>query len=87
MTMQPNHKWVQLACGLMGTMLATPEGLKYLGEDKLLKQLSECFVELETVSDHQHVVRSDLQLMAETFQKQRIPVSREGGGKPDVWIL
>lgn len=60
MLMQPNHKWVQLACGLIGTMLATPEGLKYLGEDKLLKQLSECFVELETVSDNQHVDRSRL---------------------------
>lgn len=46
---QPNHKWVQLACALMTTMLATPEGLKYLGEDKLLKQLGDCFAELETV--------------------------------------
>ena len=62
-----NHKWVQLACGLVSTMLTTPEGLKYLREDKLLKQLADCFIELETVSPIK------VKLSVETLQNHCIP--------------
>lgn len=48
---QPNHKWVKLACTVLSTMLANPEGIKYLTEDKLLRQMVECFNELDQVSD------------------------------------
>jgi len=46
---QPNHKWVKLACTVLSTMLANPEGVKYLTEDKLLRQMVECFNELDQV--------------------------------------
>ena len=48
--LQPNHKWVKLACTILSTMLANSEGIKYLMEDKLLRQIVECFNELDQVS-------------------------------------
>ena len=48
-------------------MLTTPEGLKYLREDKLLKQLADCFIELETVSPIK------VKLSVETLQNHCIP--------------
>lgn len=47
---QPNHKWVRLGCKLVSTMLSNPEGIKFITEDKLLRQLVECFNELDQVS-------------------------------------
>ncbi|WWC72760.1 uncharacterized protein I206_106724 [Kwoniella pini CBS 10737] len=44
---RPNHKWVKLGCSLMTTMLSSPEGIKYITEDKLLKQILDCFIELD----------------------------------------
>ncbi|OWZ28826.1 sterility protein Ste20 [Cryptococcus neoformans c8] len=44
---RPNHKWVKLGCSLLSTMLSTPEGIRFLTEDKLLKQLLDCFNELD----------------------------------------
>ncbi|WWC98367.1 hypothetical protein V866_005258 [Kwoniella sp. B9012] len=44
---RPNHKWVKLGCSLISTMLSSPEGIKYITEDKLLKQLLDCFNELD----------------------------------------
>nr|KIR45878.1 sterility protein Ste20 [Cryptococcus bacillisporus CA1280] len=44
---RPNHKWVKLGCSLLSTMLSTPEGIRFLTEDKLLRQLLHCFNELD----------------------------------------
>ncbi|KAK6906421.1 hypothetical protein I203_100406 [Kwoniella mangroviensis CBS 8507] len=44
---RPNHKWVKLGCSLISTMLSSPEGIKYITEDKLLKQMLDCFNELD----------------------------------------
>ncbi|WVO18166.1 hypothetical protein L204_105869 [Cryptococcus depauperatus] len=44
---RPNHKWVKLGCSLLSTMLSTSEGIRFLTDDKLLKQLLECFNELD----------------------------------------
>jgi hypothetical protein len=34
----------------VGTLMMNPDGVRFMAEDKLLKQLSECFGEIETVS-------------------------------------
>ena len=47
---QPNHKWVKLGCSMLSTMLVNPEGVRFIIEDKLLKQLGDCFDELDQVS-------------------------------------
>ncbi|WVQ86186.1 hypothetical protein IAT38_008354 [Cryptococcus sp. DSM 104549] len=44
---RPNHKWVRLGCSLLSTMLSTAEGLRFLTEDKFMKQLLDCFNELD----------------------------------------
>ncbi|ODO05811.1 hypothetical protein I350_04872 [Cryptococcus amylolentus CBS 6273] len=44
---RPNYKWVKLGCSLISTMLSTPEGLRYLMEDKLMRQLLDCLNELD----------------------------------------
>ncbi|ORX40861.1 Rapamycin-insensitive companion of mTOR, middle domain-domain-containing protein [Kockovaella imperatae] len=44
---RPNHKWVRLGCALLSTMLANPEGVRFVSEDKLIPQLSDCFNELD----------------------------------------
>ncbi|WWC92493.1 uncharacterized protein L201_007452 [Kwoniella dendrophila CBS 6074] len=44
---RPNHKWVKLGCSVLSTMLSSAEGIKYLTEDKLLKQMLDCFNELD----------------------------------------
>ncbi|WRT70894.1 uncharacterized protein IL334_007893 [Kwoniella shivajii] len=44
---RPSHKWVKLGCALISTMLSSAEGIKYITEDKLLKQMLECFNELD----------------------------------------
>ncbi|KAK8850712.1 hypothetical protein IAR55_004632 [Kwoniella newhampshirensis] len=44
---RPNHKWVKLGCSLLSTMLSNPEGIRFLTEDKLLRQMLECFNELD----------------------------------------
>ncbi|KAK1923142.1 Rapamycin-insensitive companion of mTOR, middle domain-containing protein [Papiliotrema laurentii] len=44
---RPNHKWVKLGCSILSTMLANPEGIRFLTEDKLLRQMADCFNELD----------------------------------------
>ncbi|WVR08773.1 hypothetical protein IAU60_005831 [Kwoniella sp. DSM 27419] len=44
---RPNHKWVKLGCSMISTMLSSPEGIRFITEDKLMKQLLECFTELD----------------------------------------
>lgn len=36
-----------MGCTLINTMLMHPEGQRYLAEDKLLKQMADCFAELD----------------------------------------
>lgn len=47
---QPSHKWVKLGCTLLSTMLANPEGVRFMTEDKLLRQILDCFAEIDQVS-------------------------------------
>ncbi|ORY81605.1 Rapamycin-insensitive companion of mTOR, middle domain-domain-containing protein [Protomyces lactucae-debilis] len=47
---KPNQKYVRFGCLLLATLLANPEGFKYLMESKLLRQLSECLAQLDPMN-------------------------------------
>src|SRR5204862_399668 len=47
---KPNQKYVKIGCALFHTLLHNPEGLKYLAEDKVLRQIAECLAQLDPMS-------------------------------------
>ncbi|KAI9848354.1 MAG: hypothetical protein M1838_000540 [Thelocarpon superellum] len=47
---KPNQRYVRIGCTLIHTLLQTPEGVKYLVENKLLRQLAECLAQLDHMS-------------------------------------
>lgn len=47
-----NMKWVKLGCTLIATLLSNPDGVRFLqNDDPFLKQLSECFSDIDMVRD------------------------------------
>ncbi|GAA5918699.1 hypothetical protein JCM1841_006247 [Sporobolomyces salmonicolor] len=44
---QSNLKYTQLGCTTLSTLLANPDGVQYLAEDKLLPQLADCLLQLD----------------------------------------
>jgi len=52
---QPNQKWVTLGCTLLTTMLSSPEGTRYLTEDKLVSQMASCFSDVDEVRVMEHI--------------------------------
>lgn len=61
---KPNQKYIKFGCLLLNTLLANPDGVKYLTESKLLRQLSECLAQMDPMN---HVTASDLM-----FSKARL---------------
>lgn len=47
---KPNQRYVRTGCALMRTLLHNPEGVRYLAENKLLRQIAECLAQLDRVS-------------------------------------
>ncbi len=47
---RPNQKYIRAGCALVHTLLQTPEGVKYLSEHKLLRQIAECLAQCDPVS-------------------------------------
>ncbi|TGZ82274.1 hypothetical protein EX30DRAFT_220854 [Ascodesmis nigricans] len=43
---KPNHRYVETGCALFKTLLQTNEGVKFLGENKILKQIAFCLEQL-----------------------------------------
>jgi hypothetical protein len=46
---KPNQRYVRVGCALMKCLLKNPEGVQYLSENKLLRQLAECLAQLDRV--------------------------------------
>ena len=44
-----NMRWVKLGCMLMNTLLSTPEGIRFLGEDEFMSQIMKSFAQLDPV--------------------------------------
>jgi hypothetical protein len=47
---RPNQKYVKVGCALVHTLLQTPEGVRYLADNKLLRQIAECLAQCDPVS-------------------------------------
>ena len=47
---KPNQRYVRAGCALVRTLLQTPEGTKYLGDNKLLRQIAECLAQFDRLS-------------------------------------
>jgi hypothetical protein len=47
---KPNQRYVRIGCALFECLLLNPEGVKYLAEDKVIRQLAECLSHLDRMS-------------------------------------
>ncbi|KAF2398521.1 hypothetical protein EJ06DRAFT_513610 [Trichodelitschia bisporula] len=47
---KPNQRYVRVGCALMQALLANQEGVRYLGESKLVRQLGECLSQIDRLS-------------------------------------
>ena len=47
---KPNQRYVRVGCALFRCLLQTIEGVQYLTESKLLRQLAECLAQLDSMS-------------------------------------
>lgn len=47
---KPNQRYVKAGCNLMRSLLQNPEGVKYLLESKLIRQLAECLSHFDRMS-------------------------------------
>ncbi|KAI1815872.1 Rapamycin-insensitive companion of mTOR, N-term-domain-containing protein [Poronia punctata] len=45
-----SQRYVRVGCALMHTLLQTPEGVKYLTDNKLLRQIAECLAQCDPTS-------------------------------------
>ncbi|KAK9419272.1 putative Rapamycin-insensitive companion of mTOR, N-term-domain-containing protein [Seiridium unicorne] len=45
-----SQKYIRVGCALMHTLLQTPEGRRYLADNKLLRQLAECLAQCDPTS-------------------------------------
>jgi hypothetical protein len=80
--MQGNARWAKLANTLLSTLLASPEGQKYLlNEDPLVKEIVKGFAQLDPV---RYLMQSQafcqLTILSITLSHKRIPCSQR-----NVW--
>lgn len=47
---KPNQRYVRAGCALIRSLLQNPEGVKYLAESKLIRQLAECLSHFDRMS-------------------------------------
>ncbi|KAG5438731.1 hypothetical protein PCANB_002451 [Pneumocystis canis] len=47
---KPNQRYVKIGQMIFTTLLANPEGVRYLSNSKLLRQISECLAQLDPIS-------------------------------------
>ncbi|EEB09264.1 hypothetical protein SJAG_04460 [Schizosaccharomyces japonicus yFS275] len=75
---KPNHKYIQVGCLLFSTLLANPEGVKYLAESKVLRQISEALQQLDNNADV---------FMVPLFSKHRLADTLSWGYFPMLGVL
>ncbi|RDL34990.1 HR1 repeat-containing protein [Venustampulla echinocandica] len=59
-----NQKYVKVGCALIHTLLQTSEGVKYLADNKLLRQIAECLAQCDPTSG--------LTAQSPVFSKERL---------------
>ncbi|KAJ8123591.1 hypothetical protein ONZ43_g500 [Nemania bipapillata] len=73
------QKYVRVGCALMHTLLQTPEGVKYLTDNKLLRQIAECLAQCDPTSG--------LTAQYPMFSRDRLTDTLCGGYFPMLGVL
>lgn len=73
------HKYVRAGCSLMHTLLQSPEGTKYLADNKLLRQIAECLAQCDPTSG--------LTAQFPMFSEDRLADTLCGGYLPMLGVL
>ncbi|KAL0473922.1 Rapamycin-insensitive companion of mTOR, N-term domain-containing protein [Neurospora intermedia] len=73
------QKYVRVGCSLMHTLLQSPEGCKYLSDNKLLRQIAECLAQCDPTSG--------LTAQYPMFARDRLTDTLCGGYFPMLGIL
>ena len=68
---KPNQRYVRIGCALIKTLLQNQEGIAYLTESKLLRQLAECLAQLDR--------QSGLTSTSPLFSSYRVSETLTGG--------
>jgi rapamycin-insensitive companion of mTOR len=68
---KPNQRYIRAGCALLRTLLQTPEGTKYLAENKLLRQIAECLAQVDRMSG--------LTSAAPLFSREQMASTLSGG--------
>ncbi|KKK18671.1 hypothetical protein P175DRAFT_0502837 [Aspergillus ochraceoroseus IBT 24754] len=68
---KPNQRYVRTGCALMRTLVQTPEGIKYLAENKFLRQVAECLAQVDRMSG--------LTSSSPVFSRDRMSTTLSGG--------
>ncbi|KAI0166292.1 Rapamycin-insensitive companion of mTOR, N-term-domain-containing protein [Xylariaceae sp. FL1272] len=73
------QKYVRVGCALMHTLLQTPEGIRYLSDNKLLRQIAECLAQCDPTSG--------LTAQYPLFSRDRLTDTLCGGYFPILGVL
>ncbi|GAP89317.2 putative cytosolic regulator Pianissimo [Rosellinia necatrix] len=73
------QKYVRVGCALMHTLLQTPEGVRYLTDNKLLRQIAECLAQCDPTSG--------LTAQYPMFSRDRLTDTLCGGYFPMLGVL
>ncbi|KAI0435217.1 Rapamycin-insensitive companion of mTOR, N-term-domain-containing protein [Xylaria sp. FL1042] len=73
------QKYVRVGCALIHTLLQTPEGVRYLTDSKLLRQIAECLAQCDPTSG--------LTAQDPVFARDRLIDTLSGGYFPMLGVL
>ncbi|PWN49565.1 hypothetical protein IE53DRAFT_388192 [Violaceomyces palustris] len=48
--LKPNRRFIKLGCTLLNTLLCNPDGIRFLAEDRLLREIRECLEQLDPMA-------------------------------------
>ena len=68
---RPNQRYVRTGCALVRSLLQTPQGLQYLAENKMLRQIAECLAQVDK--------HSGLTSSAPLFDRHQMAETLSGG--------
>ncbi|EQL00834.1 cytosolic regulator Pianissimo [Ophiocordyceps sinensis CO18] len=81
------QKYVKAGCALMHSLLQSPEGIKFLADSKLLRQIAECLAQCDPASSSAHDKTSGLTAQFPMFAHDRLTDTLCGGYFPMLGLL
>ena len=73
---KPNQRYVRVGCALIKSLLQSSEGVRLLGDSKLLRQMAQCLAQLDPVRRHHLLPPLLLPLLLLRLLHHRSPVFR-----------